>query len=398
MPLPEVVPFWRSGIAEPNQGNEGADEALLSKKQKNFSNINPNYDSTLKQWLKKVDGFSAAISCGFFILTIWLLWNKNPLVTLSKEKMVFVQQNHTIFHHYSNYMTQLTSSPLHLQDSAQESCTNGWNSSHICRNFTEQKEAFYSFPVTVQSSRTVSLKAPILYILAFSSIIQASRYFLNSSSDPYLESFHLDYNPIKPDFWRWFEYACTSPFQVFLIGISLSIFNEFLLFLLFGLQFALMWFGFMLEKRINKFYKSTKMKIGKKFKLLCLLFCAWLCFTIIWVVFINQFNAVKQNFNTCDAHIQKFPTEVTMLVWGQFFSFLMFGVVQTWQVIDAFLHAGKPRAEEDKQFYWLLVTMCYSVLSVFSKCYLDITLIYYINMYSDIQCKNPWYLPKAEHA
>ena len=135
----------------------------------------------------------------------------------------------------------------------------------------------------------MSLPASISIILLVSAFFQFIRWRCKNVSIQVRTEFdsnnnkNIEYSPTKPDFWRWFEYACTSPIQIMLISASLLILNWTLLLALSSLQFSLIWFGFVLEKRINKLYRSERqLSKTKCSKPIILLLSAWLCFGVIW--------------------------------------------------------------------------------------------------------------------
>ena len=144
-----------------------------------------------------------------------------------------------------------------------------------------------------------------------------------------------NYNPKKPDFWRWVEYALTSPLQIFLVAYSVTIVDRVSIFNLMGLQAALVLIGFINEKHINKFWKKSSVKteknIPKSFisgvRLLFLMIMSWIFFFIIWSSIITRFDTQVDNGNDC-LFQDKMPEAVVYLVWSQAFLFGTFGLVQ----------------------------------------------------------------------
>ena len=80
----------------------------------------------------------------------------------------------------------------------------------------------------------------LIWIFLVSIVFQGSRALNNDKDRRRIER----YDPLKPDYWRWVEYALTSPFQVFLIATSVMIGERSQLLSLMGLQGALVMIGF----------------------------------------------------------------------------------------------------------------------------------------------------------
>jgi hypothetical protein len=192
-----------------------------------------------------------------------------------------------------------------------------------------------------------------------------------------------NYNPKKPDFWRWVEYALTSPLQIYLVAYSVTIVDRVSIFNLMGLQAALVLIGFMNEKHINKIWKAyersgkTSINLTKGYysgkslisgvRLLFLMFMSWIFFFIIWSSIITRFNTQVDNGNDC-LFQDKMPIYVVYLVWSQAVLFGTFGLVQTFQVLIMLSPSTFFNTKEDM---WFTVTYCYSILSVVSKTVLE---------------------------
>jgi len=147
------------------------------------------------------------------------------------------------------------------------------------------------------------------------------------------------YNPRKPDFWRWLEYALTAPFQIILIGTSVFINERGQVMNMAGLQAALVLMGYMNEKRIDSFYKrvikaKSDMEAPSRSKWAKLwlqtVFC-WAFFIIIWYTIIARFDLQKKNLSDCLFDVEM-PREVSFIVWSQAALFFLFGLTQLVQI------------------------------------------------------------------
>lgn len=155
----------------------------------------------------------------------------------------------------------------------------------------------------------------------------------------------VKYDPLKPDFWRWVEYALTSPFQILLIAGSVFIHERIQIMNLMGLQAAMVLIGYLNERFIDKFYKRARKKTmdpsGAKvvtftrimwLKLLLMLVLSWGFFVIIWYSIIQRFEEQKANLTDCE-YVTKMPKEVNFIVWSQAGLFALFGAAQTVQAL-----------------------------------------------------------------
>ena len=204
-----------------------------------------------------------------------------------------------------------------------------------------------------------------------------------------------NYEPLRPDYWRWLEYTLTSPLQVVLIAVSVMLKERSQIASLAGLQAGHVLLGFMNEKHIDKFYKNAAK--GKKGEMLWvrLLFqmgISWALFSIVWAILIGRFNLQFSNLSDCE-YATDMPWQVYVVVWGQFTLFLLFGLAQTWQVwwclyvkdkslfqkVDptenqlSGIDGGvvKQSIEERRAQRWGTMSMVYSVLSVTAKTLLE---------------------------
>lgn len=211
----------------------------------------------------------------------------------------------------------------------------------------------------------------------------------------YFDDYLANYDPLRPDYWRWLEYTLTSPLQVVLIAVSVMLKERSQIASLAGLQAGHVLLGFMNEKHIDKFYKkAAKGKKGEKLwvRLLFQMGISWALFSIVWAILIGRFNLQFSNLSDCE-YATDMPWQVYVVVWGQFTLFLLFGLAQTWQVwwclyvkdkslfqnVDptenqlSGIDGGevKQSIEERRAQRWGTMSMVYSVLSVTAKTLLE---------------------------
>ena len=117
------------------------------------------------------------------------------------------------------------------------------------------------------------------------------------------------------------------------------------------------------------------------------LFVAWSIFCCIWGILFYKMIEYQTQLTKClkngDTN-NGIPGFVWAVVLGQFFSFLSFGIVQTWQLFTATLNTSKV----DSMSKWINVSKFYSILSVSSKTILDITLLAFIINAQSMQCSS----------
>lgn len=209
------------------------------------------------------------------------------------------------------------------------------------------------------------------------------------------DKYLANYDPLRPDYWRWLEYTLTSPLQVVLIAVSVFLKERSQIASLAGLQAGHVLLGFMNEKHIDKFYKNAiKGKPGKMLwvRLLFQMGISWALFSIVWAILIGRFNLQFSNLSDCE-YATDMPWQVYVVVWGQFTLFLLFGLAQTWQVwwclyvndkslfpvisktdstmVDVSESDMIQLIENRRAQRWGTMSMVYSVLSVTAKTLLE---------------------------
>ena len=104
---------------------------------------------------------------------------------------------------------------------------------------------------------------------------------------------------------------------------------------------------------------------------------AWLWHVVIWSILLQQFTNQIDMYTECDRG--KTPPFVSVIVYGQFCCFSLFGIVQTIQylhMLHNWSHETKTKLDdESRKRWWLQYTKAYSILSVTSKLFLDITFL-----------------------
>tara|TARA_B100001540_G_scaffold105847_2_gene95393 strand:- start:3391 stop:4686 length:1296 start_codon:yes stop_codon:yes gene_type:complete len=201
---------------------------------------------------------------------------------------------------------------------------------------------------------------------------------------------YFKYNPLRPDFWRWLEYALTAPFQILLIATSVFINNEATLWNLMGLQGALVLLGYLNEKRIDSFYKRaikrdkavTEKSTYKGYKLAILYVSCLAFFGLIWATIIIRFERQFTNLDDCDYADANMPWQVHFIVWTQMVLFASFGVVQGLQIWTMSGDLQNFRVETEKTDMaqkraerWATAALRYSFLSVTAKTVLEVGFI-----------------------
>lgn len=200
-----------------------------------------------------------------------------------------------------------------------------------------------------------------------------------------------EYDPRKKDFWRWLEYALTSPLQITLIAMFIFVLDRSTIMNLWGLQGALVLLGALNEYYIDKVWKAiikgrksdgTQLITFKnnRGKLVILSIFCWLAHYIIWWTVLSRYHRQVSNQSSCK-FTDKMPDWVTFIVWSQFVFFTLFGVVQLVQVVYTLRTCNKSNTDDNttlerkRRQCWQYVAFAYSVLSVVAKSLLEIGFI-----------------------
>jgi hypothetical protein len=201
------------------------------------------------------------------------------------------------------------------------------------------------------------------------------------------------YDPHKPDFWRWWEYALTSSIQTAIIALSFFVGNRDEVLCLAALQAALCLLGFAIEKRIDKLYKAkikqtsaenpykTAFKVAK---LCILLTAAWSFFVIIWYILLARFDRQRMASKDCD-YGTTMPDAVYFIVFGELALFFLFGLAQTVHVVIALVqttyrrtpsHGDLASLKRTRLGTWHGMAVVYSILSITAKTILEIGILW----------------------
>ena len=82
-------------------------------------------------------------------------------------------------------------------------------------------------------------------------------------------------------------------------------------------------------------YKSRQPLL--EFRLIVSLFISWLAFAVQWWIIISALGNATATFNACSNSDLQVPGIVTAFVWIEAFLFALFGIVQTWQMLQAWM-------------------------------------------------------------
>jgi len=256
------------------------------------------------------------------------------------------------------------------------------------------------------------------------------------------------YKPwLGPEFSRWLEYLFTSPCQAVLVSIAFGFGTLDTLLGYFGMQAAMVLFGYEIEKQVKKVFKRSLQAfevsgtwkqeglepqrmhhaLTRNLRLYVYLATAWLLHLLIWGVNFpgvgsapwgigGQYYRVKklQESYTERQSISDMPWFVELIFWSQYFLFSVFGFVCTTQVIQA-LFFIKPRnvnknqldalnstlrvmglksltSKEATAFFfngqvrknWIAYSRAYSILSITAKTILEVGFLALVQNWS------PW--------
>jgi len=254
----------------------------------------------------------------------------------------------------------------------------------------QQKEewgnfSFAGISVPVDTGHSYKPWVMLHWILVCSCLFQGARYLAYVEHDNFEEGVLFQYDPSSgPDFWRWVEYAVTSPLQIILIAGSFYMREIVLMATMAGLQGALVLLGYVIELEIHALclekiaawqagaYRpqgktTVKMFVGQC-KLFFLLSAAYTCHGIIWAVLIAKFQMQAEAIVDCQ-NPRSMPPEVAIVIALQCILFSLFGVVLT---VQAAIIARAPMLDpQQSQYIWRTVSWYYSLLSISAKLVLE---------------------------
>ena len=203
-----------------------------------------------------------------------------------------------------------------------------------------------------------------------------------------------DYVPSSgPDFWRWLEYALTSPLQIIIIAASFYVRDEHTLLALGCVQGALVLLGYTLETQIETIYTykdeertdlswTPQKKSVHVAKMMLLLTSVYLFHAVVWYIVFENYISLQKATVDCDNPISM-PGAIIYLVIAECVLFTLFGLVQTVQIICALCaQEFSPQTTRDT---WTTVSAWYSILSVVAKLILEFLFLNLINFESQRQ-------------
>lgn len=253
-------------------------------------------------------------------------------------------------------------------------------------NVIYDEEAFIGSTFTMRAGQYDPMSA-LVWIFIVSVAFQGARVWLfvlqgnrHRNNKSFLFS---EYRPYAgPDFWRWIEYALTSPFQIIIIASSFRVTDRSLLLTLGALQGALTILGFCIELQIQKLAKhrvklsrdpTKARKRSHMIKAIILIWSAWALHGVIWFVLFERFERQKDNLKEC-GYLSTMPWAVNLIVFGEFFLFTLFGLVPSTQLLLVITKVNNNN--EDKESppdvaRWELAAMAYAILSVTAKSLLE---------------------------
>jgi hypothetical protein len=226
----------------------------------------------------------------------------------------------------------------------------------------------------------------LFLVLFISSLFQTYRYVYANDYSEYFK-----YRPdTGPDFWRWVEYALTSPLQIVLISSAFNARDNNFLLMLAGLQFALVLFGYSLELAIQEIISirtsSEKTSLDNTpqntytqsiIVFTTYLIATWILHCIIWSILFRKFALTSQTVTDCDLTIEEFetPRAILFLLISQFTTFTSFGVVLSVHGLYVICVQPSSLTPDKVKSLWLFVTWTYSWLSVTAKLFLEYGMI-----------------------
>ena len=209
-------------------------------------------------------------------------------------------------------------------------------------------------PVSAFSTE-VSMFGFLIWVYFWSCVFQASRVWKSKLYKPWR----------GPEFSRWLEYLFTSPCQAVLVSIAFGMGTLDILIGHFGMQAAMVLFGYDIEQQVKKQFKYVLKKERLKewedisavrmhhfpfrnVRLFVYLVVAWLLHLLIWgapgstawgiggqYYRTRELEDKVQSYASEDEEVASMPWYVELIFWSQYISFTVFGLVCTLQVISS---------------------------------------------------------------
>lgn len=210
-------------------------------------------------------------------------------------------------------------------------------------------------------------------------ILFRSRGNIDKNNKGIVCGFFSEYRPYAgPDFFKWVEYALTSPLQIVIIASTFNIRDRSLLLLLGTLQGALTLLGDSIEIHLRKLVRHRRKSVtghsrkrSHGLKLVYMLWSAWAVHGVIWFVLLERFQRQTDNLSDC-GYKAEMPYFVNFIVFGEFVLFSLFGVVPVVQAVFVFAEVHLSSAPQKKDAArWGAAAQAYAVLSVSAKTLLE---------------------------
>ena len=347
-------------------------------------------------YLQFIDGGSAFLSfAGFCVSLFFMLTAKNPIgVSTYREQMIFTTDYDFVSSADAlrEQTLQLCSAAVKKKD-AYEMYYSDQTWGTVYRGVPLGLETFIIFypwlmlqwvmlcSMVFQGARCVGLK------VVEQNAVDDSGSMRKNSDVSAIEKSHYSNSCILvtyipqggPDFWRWMEYAITSPLQIILVASSFFMREINFLLLIACVQGALVVLGYSIELQIEKIC-DKKIANGRHerpqctfifldfFKLYFTFASACFFHAVIWGILITKFVAQADALIDCQ-NSSTMPGSILGIIIGQCAAFSLFGLVVMFQII--YISCVDIHRNMQAENMWWTVSVCYSILSVVSKMLLE---------------------------
>jgi hypothetical protein len=353
-----------------------SDEYLQAKQADDDDQLHDNEKNSCCPSISPyIDFFSGLISLVCFILSICFWGILGP-------RTVRINQNILVFANRSSAISSnMTDAMRHFRTIFKSNFRN----EDVVIQVPHYGNDIAVMQVSVHTA-TIEIWGLLTWIYFWSSFFQLWRFYQSKELEG-RKSFGFPwphrglYKPWRgPEFSRWLEYLFTSPCQAVLVSIAFGFGSLDTLLGHFGMQTALVLFGYDIEQQVKKLFKRALQEYEtedtwqaeglkpqrmhhvptRNLRLYVYLVITWLLHSLIWGLSIprtwsapwgigGQYYRSKRNL---EANKERFtlsdmPWFVELVFWSQYFFFTLFGIVCTGQVIQAlfFIKPRKPNKE-----------------------------------------------------
>jgi len=295
--------------------------------------------------LRIVDGISTGLSTIGLVYSTYLLFNSK---TSTNTKMYSEQM---IFETDYDFMTasdELRKQTIHA-------CSANPLQDDYRMYFNDQEwgnVVYRGIPLPIESVFSFDPWYLLQWVLTTSVLFQCAR-----TTFP-------NYRPEDgPDAWRWVEYALTSPLQIVIICSSFYMRELYFLFLIAGLQGALVTMGYGIELQIQ-LVCDTQLEHSRKqttcttctvildvVKLYLSFFAASIFHIIIWGVILCKFFAQDHAFTDCQDS-SGMPWFVRFIVIFECCLFTAFGLVMFVQILHFTTTSHQKTQQQHMSMWW----------------------------------------------